>query len=405
MIDDVWSFAPEEGSTDTLDFLTDVLRTYNAEQRIKLRKNPRRKVEYNHLCTQEQFSQAKLKARRYGQTGTMYVPLWSCQKQIEGILFTDTVLSFGATDFIRYYEYNVNDKVIIWNDWDDYIVRDITSFDYTNNEIVLSSAVGTNLTRAIVMPLRAAVALRGFTTTQDSPNASYIGAEWTLKESTDVYTWVNYDFFGVDDIFEYIDIFQRVVERYNGIYVRKDAPYRMGSVLGQILQPVEIIDNKFGPIKTEPLFDYVNTITSVEFFWNTPAERAAEVRDFFGAIGGRLTSFYLPTFSDDVVPLTGVYTSTTTLSVVDYGLASDYAGRAIMIELNDGTKTYNTIDSAVDATSEITLTLNTAITLDTADLKRISFMNLVRADEESFVMSYSHGRGGTVRFNVIEVPN
>lgn len=404
MVDDVWSFAPEEGSTDTLDFLTDVLRTYSAEQRIKLRKNPRRKVEYNHLCTQEQLSQAKLKARRYGQTGTMYVPLWSCQKQLTNLSSGDTVLSFGATDFVRYYEYNTADKVIIWQDWDNYIVRDITSFDYTNNTIVLSSSVGTNVTRAIVMPLRAAVALRGFTTTQDSPNASYIGAEWTLKESTDTYRWINYDFFSVDDIFEYIDIFERVVERYNGIYVRHNAPYRMGSVSGQILQPVEIIDNGFGPIRTETLFDYVNTITSVEFFWNTPAERAAEVRDFFGALGGRLTSFYLPTFSDDVVPLAGSY-SGTSLSVVDYGLASDYVGRAIMIELNDGTKTYNTIDSAVDATSEITLTLATSITLNTNDLKRISFMNLVRADEESIVMSYSHGRGGSVKFNVIEVPN
>ena len=403
MADDVWSFMPEVGYTDTLDFLTDVLRTYSAEQRIKLRKNPRRKVDYNHLCTQEQFSQAKLKARRYGQTGTMYVPLWSCQKEFTNLSSGDTVLSFGD-EFVRYYEYNTADKVIIWQDWDNYIVRDITSFDYANNTIVLSSAVGTNVTRAIVMPLRAAVALRGFTTTQDSPNASYIGAEWTLKESTDTYRWINYDFFSVDDIFEYIDIFERAVERYNGIYVRHNAPYRMGSVSGQILQPVEIIDNGFGPIKTETLFDYVNTITSVEFFWNTPAERAAEVRDFFGALGGRLTSFYLPTFSDDVVPLAGSY-SGTSLSVVDYGLASDYVGRAIMIELNDGTKTYNTIDSAVDATSEITLTLATSITLNTNDLKRISFMNLVRADEESFVMSYSHGRGGTVRFNVIEVPN
>jgi len=402
MIDDVWAFAPEDGSTDTLEFLTEVLRTYTAEQRLKLRKNPRRSMRYEHLLSQEQLAVAKLKARRYGQTQTMYVPIWSEQKLFSGLGTSDTVLDFQG-EFIRYYQYNVADKVIIWSDWDNYIVRDISSI--SNTTITLSASIGVDLAKAFVMPLRQAVAYRGFNVTQDSPNESYIGAEWTLKESTDKYAWINYDIFEVDDIFEYIDIFERVVPRYKGRYVREAAPYRLSSVEGQIMQPVEIMDNKFGPIRTETLFGYISEMSSVEFFWNTRLEVAREVRDFFGGVCGMLKSFYLPTYTNDIVPLTGTYTATTSLSIEEIGVPTDYPDRAIMIELNDGTKTYNTIVSAVQATSEITLTLEDAITLDTSTLKRISFLNLVRADVDTFEMTYTFGGSGTVRFNVIEVPN
>ena len=140
MNDDVWPFAPEEGSTDTIQFLTDVLRTYSAEQRIKLRRNPRRKMDYSHLLSQEQLTEAKLKARRYGQTQTMFVPVWSNQKIFSDLGAADTVLDF-QDEFVRYYEYNDVDKVIIWSDWDDYIVRDITSIDA--KQINLGSAIGT----------------------------------------------------------------------------------------------------------------------------------------------------------------------------------------------------------------------------------------------------------------------
>ena len=145
-------------------------------------------------------------------------------------------------------------------------------------------------------------------------------------------------------------------------------------------------------------------MNSVEFFWNDPLERAKEVRDFFGGIGGRLKSFYLPTFTDDIVPLAGVYAGTT-LSVQNTGTTTDYLDRAVMIELLDGTKTYNTINSVTDQTTYYDLILDTAISLDTVNLKRVSFLNLVRADMDDFEMSYTFGRGGTVRFNTIEVPN
>lgn len=401
MNDDVWPFVPESGFSETISFLTDVLRTYSAEQRIKLRRQPRRSMAYSHLLNQEQLSQAKLKARRYGQTSVMYVPVWADQKIFTSVGSADTVLDFGG-EYVGYYEYNVADKVILWSDWDDYIVRDIAST--TPDTITLSSSVGVDLSKVFVMPLRRCVAYSGFRTNEDSPNQSYISATWTLKESSDVYNWILYNLFDLDDIFEVGDIFTRPVENYNGVYVRKEAPYRIDSVEDSILQPITTIDNGFGPIATEEHFNYINNMTTVEFFWNDPVERALEIRDFFGGIGGKNKAFYLPTFNNDVVPLSGTYVGTS-LSIEDYGTAADFLNREVMIELNDGTKTYNTITGSVQATSEITLTLDAAINLDTANLKRISFMNLVRSDVDDFELSYSHGRTGTTRFTTMEVPN
>lgn len=400
-MDDVWPFAPETGYSEKISFLTDVLRTYSAEQRIKLRKQPRRSMSYSHLLDQEQLSQAKLKARRYGQTSTMFVPVWADQKIFTGLTSGDTVLDFG-TQHVGHYEYNIADKVILWTDWDDYIVRDIAST--TSTTITLSSSIGVNLSQVFVMPLRQCVAYQGFTVTQDSPNESYVNATWTLKESSDVYNWILYDLFDLDNIFDTDDIFTRPVENYNGIYVRKEAPHRLQSVENSILQPITLVDNGFGPIATENHFDYINNLSSVEFFWSNPVERAEEIRDFLGGVSGRAKAFYLPTFSNDMVPISGVY-SGTSLSFEDYGIPNDYLNRVIMIELNNGTKTYNTITAAVQATSEISVTLDSAISLDTSNLKRICFMNLVRCDVDDFELFYYYGGSGTTRFTTMEVPN
>lgn len=402
MSDNVWSFVPEEGYTEGLSFLTEVMRTYTAEQRIKLRRQPRKTMSYSCLLNQEQLAQAKLKARRYGQTQTMYIPLWSNQKFMTGIGSGDTVLDFG-TDLVGYYEYNLSDKVIIWSDWDNYVTRDIAST--TNSTITLSASVGVAYANAIVMPLRQAVAYDGFSTTEDSPNQSYISTKFTLKESDDAYGYISYDLFDLDNIFSVTDIFSRPPdESYGGVFVLPDVPYRLTSVEDQILQPVTIIDNQFGPIVTEPHYDYINSLQTIELFWNNAADRALKVRDFISGQAGRLKTFYLPTFNDDIVPLPGTYLLTV-LDIEDYGQATDYVGRDIMIELNDGTKTYNTINAAVDATSQITLTLANTITLNTTTLKRISFMNLVRCDVDDFEFYYSAGNIGTTRFTVIEVPN
>lgn len=399
MSDSVWPFVPEAGFTDTLEFLTEVMPTYTTEQRHKLRKEPRRILNHTFLLSDAQRDVAQLKARRFNQTSQFYVPLWCDQVQFASVGSADTTLTF---DYQYYFDYNTSDKVILWNDWNDYIVRDVSDFDDTT--VTLSSAVGSDLTNVTVMPLRAVQCYNTGFQFQEGPTGRTLASmEVTLKESDDTYGWFRYDLFDTDNLFDRDDIFEPILEKYNSVYVRSlEDNFRTQDLSRNIVRPVTIVDNGFGPIEVEQRFNYTKNRSSVEIFFQN-LEDKAKTRDFVGYLSGRLKPFYLPSFRTDIVPIAGSY-SGTSLSIEDtYGIASDYTGREIFIEFNDGTFGYNTIDSAVDATSEITLTLANSINFNTTDVKQIGFMVLSRADVDSIQFTYGLARSCRVRFNVIEV--
>lgn len=400
-VDNVWPYAPEVGYTETYEFFTEVLRPYSAEQRLSLRKEPRLTLEANHLLSQQQYAQAKLKARRYGQTSSMQIPVWGSQKKFNNLTSGQTVLDFGD-DSLLYYQYNKNENVIIWKNWDNYLVRGIAST--TPDSLTLDSALGVNYDYAFVMPLRTGINFKGFSSTEDSPNQTYMTSSFTLTEPDETYLYLLYNIYTLDDIYATENIYERPFENpYNDKYVQETAPYRLSSVQDSILEPVQVIDNGFGPLVSEAQFNYINNIQSVEFYFQSQQEKAKNIRDLFSTVKGKLKTWYLPTYNDDVVLISGTYTGTT-IDIEDYGVATDYVGRDIMIKETDGTLTYRNVSSATDITSGIELTLDSSVNINSANVDQVCFLNLVRFDTDSFQITHNHAGSGTLRANVIEVP-
>lgn len=135
------------------------------------------------------------------------------------------------------------------------------------------------------------------------------------------------------------------------------------------------------------------------FFINTP-QRLWEVRQLFHQLRGSLTSFYLPSFRNDLVVTANIAGGGTGVTIKNVGFATFVGQRqpfaAVRLVLNDGTTFTRTINasSVVSPTAEqITVSSSFSGSLITvAQIKRLELLMLVRCKDDR--ITFEHRRPG-----------
>jgi len=357
----VFYWIPKNNFTEKLEWLTDLIETYNDEQRIALRIAPRRSITYNYIKTPDEASaiQTLTKAWVYRNWG---VPIWVEATKIGSVSAGATTISFDTTNA------SYKDAAFIWGNDNKNEALIIT--ELRSNGIDLEQHVRNDYTNALIMPLHFGITPEGINFKQ---NYGSVEASTTFIIVDETYIGANP--FGTYDGYAIID---------KNVLVQ--------DINQRVYRASTLIDNGQGLIEVEADRNIIDKTSILGKITNTKAD-LWNWRKFLHYMMGRQGVFLLPTFQKDVTLLETLYSGATSARIK--GLALSNSGVfpiRTQIELKDGTIYYRKITSVSpipDSNDEFAV-IDSSFTFDLnpEDIARWSFIDLVRFDADSITMDF-----------------
>src|SRR5690606_17520936 len=140
-------FMPQSTFRETLSWLTDVIQTKAQEQRICLRRVPRRTFEYTFLLETSEWAIAQVLARNSHEP--YLVPMWRDIVSV-GTLVNTTLTPILGSTFHATRHYRMEGRVLLWSSNTRYEVRTISSIQ-SNGRVQFTTPV--SIENAYMAPL------------------------------------------------------------------------------------------------------------------------------------------------------------------------------------------------------------------------------------------------------------
>lgn len=377
----VWSFAADFGSdvTETLDWLTDIISSETAsEQRRSVRVAPRRSFEFALMQTGAARTFLDLSIRRLGASDWL-LPIWTDYAKLahnaeagaEALLLNTTAPEFvaGGLAFVCGLDARVYEVVGI---------KTINADSITLADVTASAwPAGCK-----VYPLKRATLAEQPTISRKTASAVTSNVKFTLTEAED-----------------YPELDLATLDQYRNKPVFRRRPnYAEDSDYTYSRQLVEF-DNSTGAVGRVDTGLQGFTGQKYDYYAAGRAEHDTLKRLLY-ALRGRLVSFWLPSFMDDLYLTGDVQQGVTLIPVEDIGMweLGVGAGRQdICIEFRDGSApVYARILASMKTVSGETLTLQRPllVPLHVKKVSRISFIEVCRQDQDSVEITHKGDLNG-----------
>lgn len=378
------SFPPEQPYDEELEWLTDILgHVDDTEQRVGVRKNPRQFFSWDFLLEdgveRSRFENVLFdwQSRQFG------IPIWHEATPLNaavvgGSTTTITVVSTADAD------YRDGGLVMIYESQTKYDVLNLVS--HTSTTLVVENPPGNSYTPladlVLVAPLRLGIATapRG---TRYRTGVDRFRARFRVKDNDA----------NLADASAYATFNSKIL---------LDDPNFVEQTMGESYdQPLVVFDGKSGLTEEWSRPDRHRRTSQKGFVGNGKAS-LWQRRKLLYSLDGRRVSFYLPTFSSDLVP-TGTMTSgASTLAVSNVGYTNFVRARqpknVIRVVPVSGAAFLRTILSSTapsSTTENITISGTWPSTLTPAQILRIEFVEKVRLASDT--VRIQHRRGGAWR--------
>lgn len=363
----VWPFMPETNVREMYEFSTDVVKSFNKEQRTSLRLAPRQSLEYVYKAMPNQFARMKSLAkewthRRYG------VPVWYEAHKLGPALAGSTTLNFDTSSA----DYRVGGLALVWDNDLVYEAVEVTSVD--PGTLSLKRPLTSTYTDAMVAPMRLGYTISGVA-------FSRTGSDLTN-------TTVRFEI--VDNIKLSLT---SPPTTYKGYPALTDYTMISGSTDEQVSRELDILDNTSGEI-------YVDTLSNTHVrraFTTSIAKSKPErwrTKTWYHYLNGRQKAFWLPTWNKDLELVEVILSSSQTMTVRYTGF-SRYMGTAdILVRLKTGVTYLNRIISGEMAPGNLeNLVLESSfpVNISPGDVQVICYLHLMRLDSDTVEFSYSSG--------------
>lgn len=377
----VWPFIPQTRFREQLQWLTDVMETYNGEQRLALRTAPRQALSYEFQLDPHQFSRAKAISTQWAHR-VYGVPIWADATRLGALAAGTTVINVSTSNA----DYRSNDIVLIWES--DEKLEAVETLQVTTSSVELKLPLPQSFTNAYIMPMRFARTLNGSEFSRDAFDVTRARLTFLVSNNVDLGAGPS------------------PFPQYRGVDVLTERSVLLSDMRERILRPVDIFDNGSGPIVTDQLRGY--PVRAESLTWDA-LDRAASwtMRKWLHARRGKQKSFWLPSWNNDLVVLNNIGSSAVGITVRPIGYPLYYSQQDIMVLLNNGTMYFNKVTSgAVDPNGNEVLTLAAAfgVAINTADIKMVSFMKHVRLDSDTADLTHGYNGRTSVSLPVVECP-
>lgn len=358
----LWPYVPLPDILETIQFNTDVLKSASTEMRYSIR-GGRQSFEYVYPRSEAfQEMEALFRSDPYGE---WYVPVWTQVSRPGAVGSSDTSLSVDIN-------HEWTDKVVIFGGCDDYVIADI---DTVTTTVDLTAPVGQAFSDPAVMPVRTCLA----------PGGAKI-ARGTKRHTLAEIKWISVDEFGASGS-SYATLNSLPFFKCSGAYVRP--------VSGQLVHPVEMVDQGFQQFDLVTLRDNLEMMKSVSVSMSDSDEKKA-FRDFLGDIRGQDGAFWITDWEGKLTLLSNPLSGATTASVSPiFSDVADYVDR--YMKIGDDLRLI-TAASEISAT-EHELTFSSL----SADASTAHLLRKVRMDTDEFKITHRRDLVMSVDFMVAEV--
>lgn len=379
----VWPFVPQTKFRERLEWLTDILQPYAAEQRLALRVAPRQSLQYDFQLDPWQYSRAKALSsawafRVYG------IGVWAEATRLGAVLSGVTSVNLNTTNA----DYRANDIILLWESDTKFLAVEITSI--ASGAISLKKPLAMSFLNAFVMPLRVARTLQGSEFSRSNTDITKMRATFQVDR--------NKDLAGSG----YVSAFPQ----YRGKDVLIDRSVVLGELSERISRSLDIFDNGSAPIVVIPSRGYMDRRETLTFDPQNRTEVWA-MRKWLHARRGKQKTFWLPSWNNDLALVKNILASDITISVKGINYASYYGVTDIMVQRTDGTRAFKrALSGAVDVNGDDVLTLESAfgVAIPISSVAFISFIRHVRFDSDSLDLAHDYAGRVSLTVPVIEVP-
>lgn len=374
----------ESPVVDRLEWLTNIIESYNAsEQRIRLRKNPRRMVEFSHLIDGAQ-DLGLLDSLLYGWGGKEYsVPMWHESSSLTAAAAAaDTRIDLKTTDG----QFVEGDSVMLWASPSVNEVVEIAGVDSTGLDLAgglsLDWSVG-----ARVMPSKQCI-LSNSPQVQHSANTLSLVCQFGLTSPQPITA-------APESL------------TYNGVQVLTRRHNYVDDLARRWARKFDVIDAGTGPRAwiDQSGFPYISRDLTFAMFGRTDI---TAFRGWLASLAGRCNAFYSQTQDTLLQIAAGRTTGQSEIEIADIGYSSlvkQGKNRSILYMLHSsGTAYIRTVtDSSKDESSGhelLELDASIPFAYVPSDWLAISYLELVRLDADAIEISYEDAANATAKLTV-----
>lgn len=368
----VLPYVPLKDCSEYLHFLTDVIQTHKAEQRIALRQVPRQELDYAHIIYETDY--ARLNNLLRAAIGVeVAVPLWYEWAAINNV-------AAGATSI------SVDTRNASYADYAYIYDRD----NRTGEVVTISSKSDSNLTvealnaayqNAYICPVRL-----GYITDNSLERIEYgiinLSLTYEITETEDIAAGQGTQYLGFD------------VWPTCSLYDTSE----------QVTRNIDTVDNDIGFADYIATTSYMSSISQLKIYVDGMAE-LRNLRKWLYKLRGQQRSFWLESYNPDYTVTQAITATDTTIIIDDVGAAL-ITGQRYAVLKKDDVSYYVTITNATsngDGTE--TLTLTEAIGTDIGIPDQMSEMRLFRLSSDDVEIDHTNLHRAQVSLGLTEVPD
>lgn len=361
----LWPFVPDTGYDETMSWKTDILGSFNNEQRLALREAPRQAFSYKFLLDEAQFSRAKAISTQWAYR-VYGIAVWAeVTPLLNGIAAGATFIAFDTSNA----DYRDDDLIMLWVSDTQLAAFEITTVTPTG--VNLKLPMGTSWPKCYVAPLRFARTFSGI----------------DYKRSSNRYIMAS----GVFEVTQNKDLGDNgAYPLYRGKPVLTDRSAVVSDLTERIARTIDVFDNGSGPIQVDVAKNWVRHMQTIGFIKNTRAGIWA-LRKWIHARRGKQRAFWLPSWNPDLIILENVSSAETTIVVSPIGYPLYYGVKDIMVQLKNGTQVFARVLSGStngDGNEVLTLSAQIGATFATTDIDFVCFISHARFDSDQVVFSH-----------------
>ena len=389
----------ENTMLERISYLTNVIESKSGkEQRVRLRKYPRRQLEYNTLVASGNDIDNTAIQRvlfhnqfTFGKSKTWLIPVCQDYRYVGYDLPSGTSTINVDT---QYHDYVDNGYVLLYKAYDDYEVVRIDSL--TTSTITLIAPTTQDYARnSIIVPMRQSVF------SDETSNGESLTYEIeTFSTAWDVMVQDSLQNRTVPYIPTYV---------YKGydVYMQTSDFSSNNSV--EVYNPQRRLDNNTGIFSIDSRYKSTKERTDLRLLLKTKRE-IAEFLGFLDYRAGRLNSMWVPTYSKDIQITQAGSSGDTTIKIknIGYGLFMQDADtrKDLVFMKTDGTPLFRRITgSSQDPSGDEVLSLDSSLGFNFTnnDFRYISFLRFSRLDSDITELSYITTDVAQVNMKIVDV--
>lgn len=376
----LWPFVPETGHNETMEWRTDILKSFNKEQRLALRAEPRQAFQHSFLLDEYQFSRAKAISTQWAHR-VYGIPVWAELTRLHNLQAGQTFIDFDTS----FADYRDNDLVVLWESDMRVVAVEILEVEPTGVHLKLPLEEAWPM--CYVAPLRFARTLSGVEFVRTHNEQITATALFDVSQNKDLSS-------------------DGSLPIYRGKPVMTDRSATVSDLSERIARAVDVFDNGSGPITIDVQSSFVRNQQMIAFDKQNK-EAIWNLRRWIHARKGRQVGFWLPSWNKDIDILEDVGSAATALTIRPLGFPLYYGVKDIMVQLRNGSRFFRRVLSSStnqDGNEVLSLDENFGTAFAVTDIAFTCFITHCRFDSDRITFNHSEFGRATVVIPVVETP-